>query len=260
MLAESGVIVTLTFIFITLFVLGYIFNIWFKKGLNLAVKLGGDDDVEDVRLDIFLVATAWVILSVSSFVLFFGPILWWLWWFLLGMLMVGMSFINSNIVTYKEMTLEETPQHSLAFSFIMIVMTAGLVLVGVWGSRLYLAEVAYTKALTTSDYAVAEQNIIKALAHRKNSDIYHMALARIYLLEAVEIANSGNSDIQKVSSLVAQAVNEAKTATDISPKSVAIWENLAIMYENAAAIVPEARDWAIKSWQTAKELEPTNPV
>src|SRR3989339_885656 len=32
------------------------------------------------------------------------------------------------------------------------------------------------------------------------------------------------------------------------------------MFENAAVLVPEARDWAIKSWVTATELEPTNPV
>ena len=63
-----------------------------------------------------------------------------------------------------------------------------------------------------------------------------------------------------VSNLVAQAVNEAKIATDLSPKSVALWENLSTMYENAAALVPDARSWAVKSLNQASELEPSNPV
>jgi tetratricopeptide (TPR) repeat protein len=79
-------------------------------------------------------------------------------------------------------------------------------------------------------------------------------------MQAVNLVNTGSKDLQTVSAYVAQAVNEARTATELSPRSVAIWENLAIMYENAAVIVPEAREWAIKSWQKAKELEPTNPV
>ena len=42
---------------------------------------------------------------------------------------------------------------------------------------------------------------------------------------------------EAVSVLVAQAVNSAKRSTEISPNSVAVWENLATMYENAAALV-----------------------
>ncbi|MDP1709781.1 MAG: tetratricopeptide repeat protein, partial [Candidatus Komeilibacteria bacterium] len=67
-------------------------------------------------------------------------------------------------------------------------------------------------------------------------------------------------DVTTVSNLVAQAVNEAKIATDLSPKSVALWENLSTMYENAAALVPDARNWAVKSLIQASELEPSNPV
>ena len=66
--------------------------------------------------------------------------------------------------------------------------------------------------------------------------------------------------MQDVAGYVAQAVNEARSATDISPASVAIWENLATMYENATLLVPEAGNWAIKSLDTAIALEPTNPV
>jgi len=41
---------------------------------------------------------------------------------------------------------------------------------------------------------------------------------------------------------------------------VGLWENLASMYENAAAMVPEAYPWSLKAWGSAKALEPTNPI
>ena len=137
---------------------------------------------------------------------------------------------------------------------------AGITLVGVMGARMYVAETVYAQALTSKNYQEAQANLTKALGQRPNSDLYHAALAQVYLMQAVTLASTPNPDMQTISGYVAVAVNEAKKATEISPKSVAIWENLAIMYENAASLVPEAREWAIKSWQQAKDLEPTNPV
>lgn len=261
LLAEGGLLMVLVYIFLVLYGIGHIFNIWFKKGAAaLAQRLSSGEDGSDFRLDIFLLAVPWLILAGTSAVVFFGPVMWWLWWLLFALLIVGLSFVNPEIISTKEWEVEDTPQYSLTFSFVMIVVLAGLIMVGVWGARLYMAEVAYAKAIVSKDYASAEANLKNALYQRNSSDMYHAALAQIYLMQAVNLVNTGSKDLQAVSAYVAQAVNEAKIATDISPRSVAIWENLAVMYENAAAIVPEAREWAVKSWQKAKDLEPSNPV
>jgi tetratricopeptide (TPR) repeat protein len=90
--------------------------------------------------------------------------------------------------------------------------------------------------------------------------MYNTGLAQVYLSQAAAASQKSNPDVQSVSALVARAVNAARVATDLSPKSVGIWENLATMYENAATIVPDARDWALKSLSTAIALEPSNPV
>lgn len=259
LLAEGGVLLTLVLLFIVLYAVGHVFNVWFRKAI-LAAKSVDQDESADRQVDTFVAAAAWIVLTGTMSVVYFGPVLWWLWWLLLGLIITGLSFTNHEVIKHKTWEVEDTPQYSLTFSFIMIVVLAGLSLVGVWGARLYLAENAYAKAIKSTDYNSAESNLRQALSRRTNSDVYHAALAQVYLLQAVKLVNQGNQDMQAVSAYVAQAVNEARTATEISPRSVAIWENLAVMYENAAVIVPEARQWAIKSWQTAQELEPTNPV
>jgi tetratricopeptide (TPR) repeat protein len=66
--------------------------------------------------------------------------------------------------------------------------------------------------------------------------------------------------VQAITDLMAKAINEAKIATDLSPQSALLWENLATMYENVSALIPDGREWAIKTLQKVIELEPTNPV
>ncbi len=259
LLAEGGIVVFLTFIFLFVLLLGHIFQAWYKKakaGKITISPFGG----EEVGLDILLVAVAWIVLTGSMAVLFFGPVLWWLWVSLLSLTVVGLSFLSDRVIKYLSWEVDDTPQYSLSFSFTLIVVIAAVVMVGVWGAKLYYAETVYAKALQATDAKVAEQKISEALAQRSSSDVYNAALAQVYLLQASNASQGQNPNLQDVSVLVAKAVNAAKAATDISPASVGIWENLSTMYENAALIVEQARDWAIKSLTQAKDLEPTNPV
>jgi len=156
--------------------------------------------------------------------------------------------------------LEDTPQYNLAFSFSVIVVMAVVVMLGVLGVRFYLADKVYASALRSEDLAGAEAKLQKTISLRKGSDIYHVALARVYLLRAGQISQTSQPSVPEVADLLARAVNEAKIATEISPNAVAIWENLVTMYENATALIPAAGEWAIKSLIKASELEPTNAV
>ena len=263
LLSEGGVIFFLVFVFLFLFFMGHVLHTWFKTRSEGTVEsiinnLGLSQS--EVRVDVFLVVIAWIVLTVSMGLSLFGPVLWWLWWLLLGLSVSGLALISPNIIKYKEWEIEDTPQYSLSFSFVLIVIMAGVIMFGVWGVQLYMAEEVYAQALRSTDYAQAEAKLVDALTKRPNSDTYHAALAQVYLLQAITASQEAKPDLNTVSTLVAKAVNEAKAAIDISPKSVALWENLSTMYENAAALVPEARDWAIKSLISATELEPTNPV
>jgi len=263
LLAEGGMLLTLFFIFIFLFVLGHVFFVWYKMRLDgtlrsLALDLAWKKN--DIRLEVFLVVVVWVLLSVGLFTSFYGPAMWWLWWLLLALLISGIAFINLDIISTKEWEIEDTPQYSLSFSFLMIVVVAAIIMTTIWGARLYSAERYYAVATRSSDAKTAEYNLQKAISRRASVDIYHALLAQVYLSQASDLVKTKKPDAQAVSMLVAQAVNSARRSTDISPSSVAIWENLVTMYENAALLVPESRDWAVKSLLRAKELEPSNPV
>ncbi len=260
-LSEGGVLVSLGFVFIFLFVLGHVLTTWFKtRGASSGISLSLNLSKSNIRLDVFLAVIAWVVMWVGMATSFYSASLWIFWWLLLGVIISGLSLLGHNVVQEKQWTLENTPQYKLAFSFSVIVVMAAIVMVGILGARFYFADRIFNSALASQDYATAESKLQKALSLHGSSDIYHTAMARVYLVQASKLAQANKPDVQAVTDFLARAVNEAKTATDISPNTVAIWENLATMYDNAAALVPEAMDWSVKSLNRANELEPTNPV
>ncbi len=258
LVAENGLLLPIVFIFLILLFFGHALTAWNKvraaSNRNIRFK------TSDVLFENFLVVIALIVLSGSALFIFYNQVIWVLLFLLLALGMSGFSFYHRNFVTAYDWELEDTPQYSLSFSFGLIVAITALIMISIWGVRLYWGEIAYAKGLRASDPFVAEQYLKEAVDKRSNSDVYHAALAQIYLNEAVEETKNSKPDVQKVSALMAQAVNEAKIATDLSPQSVSLWENLATMYENVAALVPEARDWAIKTLQQVIILEPTNPV
>ena len=260
LVSEGGVLLFLSFIFVVLVLIGHISQMWKKTRTDFLTILDFNFNKESVLFESLLLSLVFIILTVVMGVVFYSQILWLVWWLLLAMVVAGFSFYNSEFVKEKEWTLEDTPQYSLALSFGLIVVMTTIVMGCVFGVRLYLGEMAYAKALGSTNSQDAELYISDAISKRSNYDVYHAALAQIYLNQAVEKSKQASPDVQEISNIMAKAVNEAKTATDLSPQSVVLWENLATMYENAAAIVPDARNWAIKSLERAQELEPTNPT
>lgn len=261
-MAEGGVALMLAFIFVVLLVVGHAMVAWLKLRPHNEMKkiLNNILENQDKQIEVFLLVVVWLVLSAGLVVVYFNVTLWFLWWLLLGLATTGLFFVDDKIFNVKKLTIEDTPQYNLSFSFIVIIIIAAAVMVGVWGVRLYLAEVKYTIAARSSNYDEAEDNLKQALALRSDVDSYYVGLAQIYLVRATVASRQAKPDLSAVSALVAQAVNYARLATDLSPKSVLIWSNLATTYENAAVIVPGARDWAIKTLIEARDLEPTNPV
>ncbi len=251
-LSESGVLSAVLFVFIILMVIGYTLQSWLKtyKG-----------KIFDWQFGVYLVFAGWFFLTIGLFFNFYGPVLWFAWWLLLGMVISGLHLFGvGNIIKEKIWKLTDTPQYNLVFSFATILAIAVLLIVGIFGINFYRAEFLYAAALKTNDYKVAETNLLKTLSLRGNLDIYHIALGRVYLLESAAKAKEVNPDLKVVAELVGKAVNEAKAAADLSPNSIAVWENLTTMYENASVLVPEAQEWVVKSLDQAIKLEPTNPV
>lgn len=263
-LSEGGVLLSLLLIFIFLFILGYAIHLLYSLRLKNILKKSKEIEIDpnnDFYLEVFVLLGAWVLLSAGMGFVFFNAVLWWAWWLILGLLVFGLYQLGGEIIIKEKVwALEETPQHSLVFSFALIIVMALVVMLGVLGAKFYLAEYNYTRAVNNNDLKTAEDYLLKAIEQRNGFDMYHVALARVYMLQASAQMAQKEPALDQVAGLVAKAVNQAKWATDLSPKSVAIWENLATMYENAATLVPEAGEWAVKSINQAIELEPTNPT
>ncbi len=260
LISEGGVLLLLSFVFIILVLYGHIYQMWKNVRTNTTSLSELVFNRDSVLFESILLSFVFILLTGVMGVAFYSQILWLVWWMLLAMIVAGFSFYSTDFVKTKEWTIEDTPQYSLAFSFGLIVTMTAVVMVCVFGVRLYLGEVAYNKAVASTNSQDAEMYINDAISKRSNYDVYHAALAQIYLNQAVEKSKQASPDVQAISSVMAKAVNEAKFAADLSPQSVVLWENLATMYENAATLVPDARSWAIKSLEKAQELEPTNPT
>ncbi len=140
-LAEGGILQTLGFVFIFLFVLGHVLTTWFKaRGASQGISLSLNLSKNNVRLDVFLVVIAWVVMWVGMLTSFYSVSLWVFWWLLLGMIISGLSLLGHNVLNEKHLTLEDTPQYKLAFSFSVIVVMAIVVMVGILGARFYFAD------------------------------------------------------------------------------------------------------------------------
>ena len=260
-LSEGGVLMALGFVFILLFVLGHVLTTWFKaRGSSFAIAASLNLSKKNIRLDIFLTVVAWLVLWIGILMNFFNLTLWVLWFLLLGITISGMSLLGHTVVKDVYITLEDTPQYNLIFSFSMIVVMAGVIMVGILGGRFYLADRAYAQAMQETDYEKIATSLQKVLSLRNNYDTYHVSLSRAYLVRAGEVSKEPNPDIQVVGNLLQRSVSEARAATDISPQSVSVWENLATAYENTFYLAPEAGEWVVKTLNTATELEPTNPI
>lgn len=266
LIGEGGLLLTLVFIGLVLFVIGIIITTIKKARVEIARRSvvqffdEGVPPLETPFIASAAVAVPWFVLTVAMVVFYFGAALWFMWWLLLALVMVSIILCNPKMISYKEFVIEDSPEYTLSFSFTLIVVLTAVVVTGVWGARMYLAERAYAGSLRAATLAEAEAGFLKALSYRSNSEVYHAALAQAYLLQATQESRLEKPNVEKIGLLVQKAVSEARSATDNAPRSVVVWENLAVMYENAAALIPEARDWAIKSLLQARSLEPSNPV
>lgn len=210
------------------------------------------------RLTVFVVGISWVMLTLSSALIFFGPVLWWLWWTLFALLIIDLE--DTYTVPMEKLVVENNQRARIIFvvvGLVAVLLVAGAAIgVGRW----YLAEVKYANALRATYYEEAQRNAEQAIRLRGTADMYHLTYAETYLMEAAIRVREQNPDTAKVIAIIDKAVQAATRATELSPHLVVTWENLATFYENAGLLVPEARDWAIKTLVTATQLEPTNPI
>jgi tetratricopeptide (TPR) repeat protein len=154
---------------------------------------------------------------------------------------------------------------------VMPYVVAVLILVGVgfggyWMTRIFLGDVYMRKSLVAAsknDGTKTYELQIKAIGFNPNVPSYRKTYSQVNLsLASTLLSNKdiSDDDKQKASTLVQQAVREAKAAVTLSQKNPEYWYNLAGIYKSLVGLVDGAADWSYQAYQQTVILDPVNPT
>ena len=132
-----------------------------------------------------------------------------------------------------------------------------------WLYRSYAAEVLYRKSLTTQEGQEVYNLQTRTIQKFPWRGAYHLSLSRTSFLLANGLAGKENpteEDTENIKILVAQAISEARQATDLYPLSVGNWESLAQIYRSLIGLAGDAETWTADSFQRAIALDLFNPL
>jgi tetratricopeptide (TPR) repeat protein len=186
-----------------------------------------------------------------------------LFWFLAA---VVFSQVGGKIKTFN-LRATTAPWISFGASFAFIAVLILTLAIFFIQAQRYLAEVNYLaglKALKAGNNQLAiDKLLVASRLTSSQQDNYLRDLAQIYIFQlSSELQNKSLSPEElsrRAGSLISQAVGFAKAATDVSAKNVANWTIRGFVYNNIFPIIKGADDWAIRAYEEAAKLEPSNP-
>lgn len=260
LLSEVGVFGAIAFLIVIIGTMSAVLSAWKKTRPAVSNEMSGNTNADMVRIQVFTIVAAWIALTVGLLFSFFSISLWILWWTLLALVITGLATCVPQIVVERRYSLEVSPQYSLVLSFVLVIVATGIVIVGAFGGRIFLADVAYTKALRSSTIEETSTHLTTTLRYREHYVPYQLSRARLALQQARTEAQQAEPNTDAIANYLAIAVNTAKEAATRQEHDVVTWETLASMYLNTQSLVPDANQWAQESLERAIALEPTNPI
>lgn len=159
-----------------------------------------------------------------------------------------------------------------------ILLVISLVLVlsgGFFGAKFTLADYHHRLALnaiSANQGIIAYNELVAAEKLNPYSDVYRTDLAQTNFALANAIAAAKgpseaspagsltDADKQNIQVLLQQSINEARTATVLSPKSATNWEILALLYRQIAGVAQNALVFSLDSYGRAIFQDPLNPI
>ncbi len=168
-------------------------------------------------------------------------------------------FINLISKEKKEISLEDNRLLTLLLSLtplLILIFNLGIILLS---AQRYAAETYYLKGVKELQMGNVDETIQKfekAISIYPEIDLYFRDLSQVYL---AKLSDKITKDDQNIQNEVAQSINFAKLATELNSINVANWSVRAFTYESLAGTTGGAEDWAIKTYDEAIKLEPSNP-
>jgi len=147
-----------------------------------------------------------------------------------------------------------------------VVLLVGIGFGGFWYIRMFLGDFYFRNSLvaaSTNDGNGTYNLQIKAIGMNPNFAYYHEVYSQTNLALAqniLSVEQVSDTDKEKASTLVQQAVREAKSAVSLEENNAIYWSNLASLYRSLVGVVDGAADWSLQAYQQTLVLNPTDPI
>lgn len=165
-------------------------------------------------------------------------------------------------ISEKIFSLKKLPELNLIFNALLAVASILLLAGFYFGARFYLADRNFALAQVLAPGSAKTAALEKAVRLNPNISQYWTLLSKSYFQEAkFELEKPAEqADKPYLQSRIASAIDAGKEATARGPGQVAAFESLAAVYRDIRTLAPGSGEWAVKYFQDAVKLEPTNPV
>lgn len=150
--------------------------------------------------------------------------------------------------------------------FAVVPMILFVAFVSFYAYRTYAAEYYFRQSIqsaATNNGTETYDNQRLAISANPQRSEYRNTYAQTNLLLASNLATSENltdTDRSTIQTLIAQAIREARLSTEVvNPLSAGSWEIRAGVYRSLIGVADNASQWALGAYNTAIQLDPTNP-
>lgn len=219
---------------------------------------------EAVHTQLRTAMALWAASFSTLFFISFSTVLWLYFVIALGLFVVSGRLLEPALTREHKWSFSRTsPQRALSASFGIILMFAVLTVFMIYLGRFYAGEAVFrrgTLAAVRRDLDGGIRQVARASAMNPQEVRYPLTLAQFQFARAIEEAQKTERNSELTSRLVVAAVQNARRATELAPRSAEAWQTLAEVYSNVVVVAPEARGWAIDAYSRAIELEVTNPI
>ncbi len=216
-----------------------------------------NDDVWQAYLTVFV---GWMMTIFTAFLYNYNFSHHFVFWFLLALL--------SALVSKKEIHIGAKNQFvSQMLIPIVLVIFSVLAICVTWiSAQRYIADSKFSSSVMSFRSGKNIQESIDSLQSavmlNPYNDAYFRNVSQAYLIRlGFELQGGQKSEkVELVNSLLKQALDNAKRATDLSPANVDNWSNIAIIYQSITSFIRGADDFAIQYYIEAIKREPNNPT
>jgi len=147
-----------------------------------------------------------------------------------------------------------------------VVLLVGIGFGGFWYAKMFLGDFYFRNSLVAASKNDGNETYnfqIKAIGINPNYAYYREIYSQTNLALAqniLSVEKVSDTDKEKASTLVQQAVREAKASVSLEENNAIYWSNLASIYRSLVGIVDGAADWSLQAYQQTIVLNPVDPI